>query len=82
MIFLNKKARMQRSAEKFVAQGKTSQAVGDLHYLFLIYDHAVGLFQDFLQFGEIVADFLFSLFARPASGRALAKNPRASPWRG
>src|SRR6266851_2687540 len=33
MIFLNKKARMQRSAEKFVAQGKTAQAIEEYQKL-------------------------------------------------
>ncbi|HZS45755.1 MAG TPA: tetratricopeptide repeat protein [Blastocatellia bacterium] len=33
MIFLNKKARTQRSAEKFVAQGKTAQAIAEYQKL-------------------------------------------------
>src|SRR5882724_1813810 len=33
MIFLNKKARMQRSAEKFVAQGKAAQAIEEYQKL-------------------------------------------------
>ena len=45
------------------AQRKAGQAIGDLHDLFLIQNHAVGLFQNFLQLGQIVSDFLFAVLA-------------------
>ena len=45
------------------AERKARQAVGDLHDLFLIEDDAVGFFQNFLQLGQIVRDFLFAVLA-------------------
>ena len=44
-------------------QRKSRQAIGDLHHLFLIEDHAVGFFENFLQLGQIVGDFFLAMLA-------------------
>ena len=44
-------------------QGVAGQAVGDLHHLFLIHDHAQRLLQDFLQLRQFVFDFLAAVLA-------------------
>ena len=45
------------------AEGKSGQAIGDLHDLLLIKNDAVGFFQDFLQFRQIVGDFFLAVLA-------------------
>src|SRR5216683_5196200 len=56
ILFAHRAAQNVRFPER-----KTGQAVGDLHDLFLIQNHANGLFENFLQLGQIVRDFLFSV---------------------
>ena len=44
-------------------QGVSGEAVGDLHHLFLIHDHAQRLLQNLLQFRQFVFDFLAAVLA-------------------
>ena len=46
------------------AQRKTRQAVGDLHHLLLIQNHAPGFRQDVFQLRQVVSDFFLPVFPR------------------
>ena len=46
-----------------IAQRIPGQAIRDLHHLFLIHNHAVGLFQNLFQLREIVGNLLAAVLA-------------------
>ena len=47
-----------------VSEREPREAVGDLHHLFLIQNHAPGFGQYFFERGQIIGDFLFAVLAR------------------